>query len=84
MRARSGLSWRHGLTMANGVGTIDADFRGELKVLVVNTGDEPFTVEHGMRIAQLVIARYERISWQQVDELDDTERGSGSFGHTGV
>lgn len=84
VRARSGLSWRHGLTMANGVGTIDADFRGELKVLVVNTGAEPFTVEHGMRIAQLVIARYERISWQQVDELDDTERGSGSFGHTGV
>jgi len=84
IRARSGLSYRHGLTMANGVGTIDADFRGELKILVVNSGSEPFTVEPGMRVAQMVIARYERVQWQQVDELDDTTRGSGGFGHTGT
>ena len=83
IRARSGLSYRHGLTMANGVGTIDADYRGEVKVLVVNAGSEPVIIEPGMRFAQMVIARYERVYWQQVGELDETERGSGSFGHTG-
>ncbi len=83
IRARSGLSYRHGLTMGNGVGTIDADYRGEVKVLVVNAGSEPVVIEPGMRFAQMVIARYERVYWQQVDELDETERGSGSFGHTG-
>ena len=83
IRARSGLAWRHGLSMANGVGTIDADYRGEVKVLLVNLGDEAVTIEPGMRVAQMVIARYERVSWHQVDELDRTERGSGGFGHTG-
>lgn len=83
IRARSGLAWRHGLTMANGVGTIDADYRGELQVLVVNSGSEPVVIEPGMRVAQLVVARYERVDWQPVDELDDTDRGGGGFGHTG-
>lgn len=84
VRARSGLAHKHGLTMSNGVGTIDADYRGEIKVLMINSGTEPFTVEPGMRIAQMVIARYERVEWEQVEELDETARGSGGFGHTGL
>ena len=84
VRARSGLAAKHGITMANGVGTIDADYRGEIKVLLVNLGSDNFTVEPGMRIAQLVIARYERVEWETAEELDDTERGSGGFGHTGT
>ncbi len=84
VRARSGLAHRHGLTMSNGVGTVDADYRGEIKVLVINSGTEPFTIEPGMRIAQMVIARYERVTWEQVEELDETSRGTGGFGHTGV
>ncbi len=83
VRARSGLSYRFGLTMANGVGTIDADYRGELKVLVVNLGSEPFTVTPGMRVAQLVVARHERVEWVEASELGSTERGEGGFGHTG-
>lgn len=84
VRARSGLAHKHGLTMSNGVGTIDADYRGEIKVLVVNNGAEPFTVEPGMRVAQMVVTRYERIQWEETDDLDETARGSGGFGHTGV
>lgn len=83
VRARSGLALRHGITMSNGVGTIDADFRGEVKVLITNAGTKPFTVEPGMRIAQLVVARYERVVWDETDQLDDTARGDGGFGHTG-
>ncbi len=83
VRARSGLAYRHGITMSNGVGTIDADFRGEVKVLITNAGTEPFTLEPGMRIAQLVVARHERVVWDETDELDDTARGEGGFGHTG-
>lgn len=82
LRARSGLSIKHGITMVNGVGTIDADYRGEVGVLVINFGQEPFVVQSGMRIAQLVIARYETAAWQEVDELDETVRGESGFGST--
>ena len=82
LRARSGMSIKYGITMVNGVGTIDADYRGEIGVLVINLGTENFTIEPDMRIAQIVIARYETAAWQQVDELDDTARGTGGFGST--
>ncbi len=82
VRARSGLSIKHGITMVNGIGTIDADYRGEIGVLVINLGQEPFTIEPNMRIAQLVINRYETATWQVVDELDETARGDGGFGST--
>jgi len=83
VRARSGLSAKHGICLANGIGTIDADYRGEIGVILVNLSNEPFTVEPGMRVAQLVIAKYERIEWQFVDKLDETERGKGGYGSTG-
>ena len=83
VRARSGLSIKHGITMVNGVGTIDADYRGEFGVLVINLGQEAFTIEHGMRIAQMVIARHKRAEWIEVDKLDETERGEGGYGSTG-
>ena len=83
IRARSGLSIKHGITMVNGVGTIDADYRGEFGVLVINLGQEAFTIEHGMRIAQMVIARHKRAEWIEVDKLDETERGEGGYGSTG-
>jgi dUTP pyrophosphatase len=83
VRARSGLALRHGITMLNGVGTIDADYRGEVSAIVVNLGEEPFTVEPRMRIAQLVIAPVARAELELVDVLDDTERGEGGFGSTG-
>jgi dUTP pyrophosphatase len=82
VRARSGLSIKHGITMVNGVGTIDADYRGEIGVLVINLGTENFTIEPDMRIAQLVIAKYETASWQESDSLDETVRGEGGFGST--
>lgn len=84
VRARSGLSIKHGITMVNGVGTIDADYRGELNILVINLGQEPFTVEPDMRIAQLVVVRYEAVTLQQVDQLSETARNSGGFGSTGT
>lgn len=84
IRARSGLSIKHGVTMVNGVGTIDSDYRGEVGVLVINLGQEPFTVEPGMRIAQMVLSRYEQIAWHEVAELDETTRGAGGYGSTGV
>lgn len=84
VRARSGLSLRHGITMANGVGTIDADYRGELIVPVVNLSDAPFTIERGMRFAQMVIARHARATWHEVEALDATARGAGGFGSTGI
>lgn len=83
VRARSGLSIKHGITMVNGVGTIDADYRGEVGALVINLGQEPFVIEPGLRIAQLVVARYERVQWRVADELDATARGTGGFGSTG-
>ncbi len=83
IRPRSGLAFKHGITMANAPGTIDADYRGEIKVIAVNLSDQTFTIEDGMRIAQMVIAKHERARWTVVDELDDTQRGSGGFGSTG-
>jgi dUTP pyrophosphatase len=84
LRPRSGLALKHGLTLLNSPGTIDADFRGTVKVILTNLGSEPFEVQRGDRIAQMVIARYERAEIEVVDELDETERGSGGFGHSGV
>lgn len=86
VRARSGLSIKYGLTMVNGVGTVDADYRGELKVPMINLGSEDFTVESGDRIAQIVFARYESVNFEPVDSLESlekTRRGAGGFGHTG-
>ncbi|MGE5552757.1 MAG: dUTP diphosphatase [Betaproteobacteria bacterium] len=83
VRPRSGLAWRHGVTCLNSPGTIDADYRGEVGVILVNLGQEPFTVRRGERIAQLVVARVEQVEWEEVEELDATERGAGGFGHTG-
>lgn len=83
LRPRSGLALRHGITLLNTPGTIDADYRGEIGVILVNLGNEPFTVNDGERICQMVIARYERVQWQPADTLDDTVRGEGGFGHTG-
>ncbi|WP_440998485.1 dUTP diphosphatase [Fodinibius sp. SL11] len=84
MRPRSGLAYRHGITMLNTPGTIDADYRGELKMLAVNLGDEAFTINHGDRIAQMVIAPVIQAKVDEVEELTDTERGDGGFGSTGV
>ncbi len=84
VRPRSGLAFRHGLTVTNAPGTIDSDYRGELKVLLVNLGQEPVTIERGMRIAQLVIAPVVQASVLEVTTLDETVRGTGGFGSTGV
>jgi dUTP pyrophosphatase len=84
VRPRSGLAVRHGITVLNSPGTIDADYRGEVKVILINHGREPFVVERGERIAQLVVARHARVQWREAAELDDTHRGEGGFGHTGT
>ena len=84
MRPRSGLALKHGITLLNTPGTIDADYRGELMVLLINFSDTDFVINDGERIAQMVVARHEQIEFQLVDELDDTERGVGGYGHTGV
>ena len=84
VRPRSGLALKHGLTVLNSPGTIDADYRGEIGVVLVNLSQEDFVVNDGERIAQMVIAKYEQISWEQVETLDETERGDGGFGHSGV
>jgi len=83
VRARSGLAVRHGVGVLNGPGTIDSDYRGEVKVILANFGAEPFTVNRGERIAQLVIAPVTRAQWDERDALGDTDRGAGGFGHTG-
>ena len=83
VRPRSGLAAKNGITVLNSPGTIDADYRGEIKVILVNLSNEPFVVQDGERIAQLVIAKHEQITWQETDQLNDSERGSGGFGHTG-
>lgn len=83
VRPRSGLAARHGVTVLNSPGTLDADYRGELKVILVNLSNEPFTVVRGERIAQLVVARHERVQWQPVAALAETTRGAGGFGSTG-
>jgi dUTP pyrophosphatase len=84
VRPRSGLAARHGITLTNAPGTIDADFRGEVTVLLVNLGQEPFTISRGDRVAQLVVAPVSRVRWEQVEELPESARGEGGFGHTGV
>ena len=84
VRARSGLSIKNGITLVNCVGTIDSDYRGELKIPVINLGNEDFEIKRGDRIAQLIIAKYERIDWETVDSVEDTHRGTGGFGSTGV
>lgn len=83
IRARSGLAVKFGICLINGIGTIDCDYRGEIKVGLVNLGEEPFVVNDGDRIAQMVVAKYERVDWEIKEELSETERGSGGFGHTG-
>ena len=84
LRARSGLSIRHGICLINGVGTVDSDYRGEWNVALVNLGQEPFTISDGDRIAQVVFSRYEQPDFLQTEIIDETERGDGGFGHTGV
>jgi len=83
IRPRSGLAYKHGISIVNAPGTIDADYRGELKVLLVNLSDADFVVNNGDRIAQMVIARHETVVWNAVEELSDTARGAGGYGHTG-
>ena len=83
VRARSGLALKHGITLANGLGTIDSDYRGEIGVILINLGEEDYIIDRGDRIAQLIIIRYETIQLKQVEYLDETERGDGGFGHTG-
>lgn len=84
IRPRSGLAAKNGVTVLNTPGTIDADYRGEIKVILINLGQETFTIERGMRIAQMIVARHERATWDIVDFLDETKRGSGGFGSTGT
>ena len=84
IRARSGLAIKNGIGLVNGIGTIDSDYRGEIKIPLINWGDESFTVNDGDRIAQMIIASYETAEWELSEELSDTERGGGGFGHTGV
>lgn len=83
LRPRSGLALRHGITLLNSPGTIDADYRGEIGVILVNLSAEPFTISPGERICQAVVAPYTRVAWQPASELSDTDRGEGGFGHTG-
>ncbi|MCE7887956.1 MAG: dUTP diphosphatase [Alphaproteobacteria bacterium PRO2] len=84
IRPRSGLAVKNGVTVLNTPGTIDADYRGEIKIILINLGQETFTIERGMRIAQMIVARHERAVWDVVDFLDETRRGSGGFGSTGT
>ena len=83
IRPRSGLAAKHGISIVNAPGTIDADYRGEIKVILVNLSDIPFEIVPGERIAQMVVARHERVEWDEVDVLDETARGAGGFGSTG-
>lgn len=84
VRPRSGLALKHGVTVLNSPGTIDADYRGEIMVLLINLSQQDFVIRDGERIAQLVVARYEGVEWVEVECLDETERGTGGYGHTGV
>ena len=84
IRPRSGLALKHGVTVLNTPGTVDADYRGEVKVLLVNLSDVPFVVNDGERIAQMSVAKYEQVEFVEVEQLDETERGAGGYGHTGV
>ena len=84
IRPRSGLALKHGVTVLNSPGTIDADYRGEIKVILINNGEEPFLIEHEMRIAQMVVSKYQQVQFKLVKELTSSERGSGGFGSTGT
>jgi len=83
IRPRSGLAYKHGVTVLNSPGTIDADYRGDVGVLLINHGNDSFIIEDGMRVAQMVVAQYTQFTWDTVDDLDDTSRGEGGFGSTG-
>lgn len=83
IRPRSGLAIRHGITIVNSPGTIDADYRGEIRIIMINLSNEDFTINNGDRICQMVITRHEQIQWKEVGELNETKRGKGGFGHTG-
>lgn len=84
IRPRSGMALKHGITLANSPGTVDADYRGEIGVIVINLSDKPFVINDGDRICQMVITTYSHVEWEQVDRIDETVRGDGGFGHTGV
>lgn len=84
VRPRSGLAAKHGITVLNTPGTIDADYRGEIKVILINLSSEPFEIQHGERIAQMVIAKHETVEWQEVENLSETTRGAGGFGSSGL
>lgn len=84
VRPRSGLALKHGITVLNSPGTIDADYRGEIKVLLINHGQEPFNIQHGERIAQMVIAQHANVEWIETQSLNDTARGAGGYGSTGL
>ena len=83
IRPRSGLAFKHGITVLNSPGTIDADYRGEIKVLLINLSQEPFEIKDSERIAQMVVSKHETVEWQLVESLNETKRGEGGFGHTG-
>ena len=83
IRPRSGLAFKHGIGIVNSPGTVDADYRGEIKVLLINLSTEPFEINTGDRIAQMIVARHEKVSWQEVEVLNETTRGAGGYGHTG-
>ena len=84
IRPRSGLAYKHGISIVNSPGTIDADYRGEIKVLLINLSSEPFEISSGDRIAQMIVSSHEKVEWQQVEILNETTRGAGGYGHTGV
>lgn len=84
IRPRSGLAFKHGISIVNSPGTIDADYRGEIKVLLINLSDKDFVIENGERIAQMVVSKYERVNWNEAEALTDTERGAGGYGSTGI
>jgi len=84
IRPRSGLAFKHGISIVNAPGTIDADYRGEIKVLLINLSNEPFEVNSGDRIAQMIVALHEKVNWEEVEILNETSRGAGGYGHTGV
>ena len=83
IRPRSGLAFKHGLTVLNSPGTIDADYRGEIKILLINLSNEPFEIKDGERIAQMIVSKHEVVEWKPVEELSNTDRGAGGYGHTG-
>lgn len=84
VRARSGLAIKHGISLVNGIGTIDSDYRGEIKIILINLGDKDFAINNGDRIAQMVFIKHEQVDFELVDDLNETDRGTGGFGHTGV